>query len=248
MTDGDLGKFQPQRCDNINMNLIYHQLGFEDDESTRVLVHKTVRQILWRLRNYNDNGPIPMEGPLKVIPVADSKAGRKTMVIIEILEKHKILLFKHTDNHPALLFEIFVTNRYKLELLLAEAKWLREPVNKRGEEPKIDNLVYYDPKSGRGLVNGNPVFLRGRNKKVFKVLFEATPNPVDKQILRGPVMTDHKDDDVKYAMNDAFSAVRKACKVDKNVIFLRGDSGWLNAMVFPLTVQLFEDAFGADEN
>lgn len=214
------------------MNLIYQQIGFSDDDKTRVKVHYTVRQILWRLRNYNDNGPIPMEGPLRFIPVMDSEGGRKIMEILEVLEKHNILVFRHTNNSPALLFEIFVTNRYKLELLLAETKWLGKPEDKRSEVPKIDNLVYYDSKSGRGLVNGNPVYLRGRNKKVFKPLFEAAPNPVDKQSLKVPVMTDHKDYDTKYAMNDAFSALRKACKVDKTVIFLREDGGRLNLSKF----------------
>lgn len=230
------------------MNLIYRQLGFAENDRTRVKVHYTVKQILWRLRNYNDNGPIPMEGPLRFIPVMDSERGREIMDILERLEQYKILVFRHSNKSPALLFEIFVTNRYKLELLLAETKWLSEPEAKRSEAPKIDSLVYYDLKSGRGLVNGNPVFLRGRNKKVFKPLFEAAPDPVDKQTLKGPVMTDHKDDDTKYAMNDAFSALRKACKVDKSVIFLREDGGRLNARVFPLSVQLFEEAFGTEEN
>ena len=229
------------------MNLLYHQIGFSDDDKTRVQVHYIVRQILWRLRNYNDNGPIPMEGPMRFIPVADTKSGRKTKEILEALEKQKILLFRHSDKSPALLFEIFVTNRYKLELLLAETKWLGKAEDKRSESPKIENIVYYDLKSGRGLVNGNPVYLRGRNKKVFKPLFEASPNPVDKQSLKGPVMTNHKDDPTKYAMNDAFSSLRKACKVDKTVITLGSGGGKLNAKVFPLSVQLFEEAFGAEE-
>ncbi len=228
------------------MNLLYHQVGFVYDDKTRVKVHYTVQQILWRLRNYSDNGPIPMGGPLRFIPAMDSKDGRKIMEILEILAEHNILLFRHSDKSPALLFEIFVTNRYKLELLLAETKWLGKPEDKRSDDPKIDNLVYYDLKSGRGLVNGNPVFLRGRSKKVFKALFNAAPNTVDKPSLKGPVMTGHKYDDTKYAMNDAFSALRKACKVDKSVIFLREDGGRLNAKTFPLSVQLFEEAFGKE--
>jgi len=236
-----------KKCDNKHMILTYHQIGFADDDKTRVQVHYTVRQILWRLRNYNDNGPIPMDGPKKFIPVADSESGRKTKEIIETLEKHKILLFRHADKSPALLFEIFVTNRYKLELLLAEAKWLGELEEKRSEAPEIDNLVYYDLESGRGLVNGNPVFLRGRNKKVFKPLFNAAPNPVDKESLKGPVATDHKDDSLKYATQDAFNLLRKACKVDKTVISLGQDGGRLHAKVFPLSVQLFEDTFSTEE-
>ncbi len=184
---------------------------------------------------------------MRFIPVADTESGRKTKEVLEALEKHKILLFRHTNKSPALLFEIFVTNRYNLELLLAETKWLGKPEDRRSESLKIENLVYYDLKSGRGLVNGNPVYLRGRNKKVFKPLFEVAPNPVDKQLLKGPVMTDHKDDPIKYATNDAFSSLRKACKVDKAVITLGSDGGRLNAKVFPLSVQLFEEAFGVEE-
>lgn len=183
---------------------------------------------------------------MRFIPVADTESGRKTKEILETLEKHKILLFRHADKSPALLFEIFVTNRYKLELLLAETKWLGELEEKRSEAPKIDNLVYYDLESGRGLVNGNPVFLRGRNKKVFKLLFSTAPEPVDKDSLKVAVLTDHKDDPLKYATQDAFNLVRKACKADKTLISLGQDGGRLNAKVFPLSVQLFEDTFGTE--
>ena len=231
------------------MILTYHQIGFADDDKTRVQVHFTVRQILWRLRNYNDNGPIPMDGPMRFIPVADSESGRKTKEIIEILEKHKILLFRHTDKSPALLFEIFVTNRYKLELLLAETKWLTDEVDQIYENPppRIDNLVYYDVTSGRGLVNGNPVYLKGRNKKLFKALFLAAPDSVNKKSLEGIARHEHKSDPLKSAMNDSFSLLRKACKVDNTVIIQSINSGKLDAKVFPLSVQLFQDTFGTDK-
>lgn len=229
------------------MDFIYHQIGFKDNDSTRVRVHYTIRQILLRLRNYTDNGPIPMYGPMRFIPIADSESGRKVTEVLEVLEKNKILQFRHVNNSPALLFEIFVTNRYKLDLLLAEAKWLGEPKEERSDAPKIDNLVFYDLKSGRGLVNGNAIYLRGRNKKLFKHLFVAAPDPVKKDLLLGAAMIGHKYDDKKYAINDAFSALRSACKVDKSVISLSGDVGKLNAKAFPLSVQLFEDTFGTDK-
>lgn len=229
------------------MDFIYHQLGFNNDENTRVQVHYTITQILWRLRNYSDNGPIPMDGPMRFIPIADSEIGRKTKEIINNLAKHKIILFHHNNNSHVLLFEIFVINRYKLELLLAETKWLGEQEEKRSKAPKIDNLVYYDLKSGRGLVNGNTVYLRGRNKKVFKHLFETAPNAVNRDLLQGAAMISHRDDDKKYAINDAFSALRKACKVNKTVISIDSAGGRLNAKVFPLSVQLFEEAFGLEE-
>jgi len=146
-----------------------------------------------------------------------------------------------------LLFRIFVTNRYKLELLFAEVKWLALKKEERSIKPNTDNLAYYDPNSGRGLVNGNPVYLRGRSKKLFNALFGSAPNPVPKELLKNIAMIDHKDNDLKYAMNDSFSALRKACKVDKSVIFLREDGGRLNAQVFPLAIQLFDNSFGAEE-
>ncbi len=229
------------------MDLIYRQLGLEENDETRVKVHQTLFYIKDRLRNLKDNGPIEADGPLGFINVANNATGRKIASILETLAEHKIIQYQPIKSEPVLLFRIFVTNRYKLELLFAELKWMVVPENKQSTKPTIDNLACYDPQSGRGLVNGNPVYLIGRSKKLFKVLSSSSPNPVSKKDLEAIARHDHKGDDLKYAMNDSFSALRKACKVDKSVIFLREDGGRLNAKVFPLAIQLFDNTFGAEE-
>jgi hypothetical protein len=88
------------------------------------------------------------------------------------------------------------------------------------------------------------VNLKGRNRKLFNALFLSAPNSVDRALLIGIAKLGHKDDDSKQAMHDAFSAVRKACKVDSSVMSVHGDSCKLDAKVFPLSFQLFQNTYG----
>lgn len=227
------------------MDFSYKQIGLnldDDPNGYRVSVYFIINRILNSLRDYTDNGPIDAEGRFSLGVMNNSGRGHDVDEILEILAKNKIVQYETNDKNTGSSYSVFVINRYKLELLRAEMKWLADEIDGIYENhvPQVDNLVYYDVKSGRGFVNGNKIYLKGRNKKLFNMLFATAPNPVDKKLLEGIARLGHKSDDLKYAMNDSFSLVRKACKVDKNVIFQRNDTGCLNAKVFPLSAQLFQ--------
>jgi len=148
---------------------------------------------------------------------------------------------------------ISIINRYAFEeLMLALMKIEARDTNYDGYDKsivdeKLDNLVYYDTTSGRGIVNGKNVFLRGRNRRLFNALFLSAPNPVNKSSLLTIAKSQKKytDESNIYVVNDAFSLVRKACKVDSSVISLKGNSGRLDAKVFPLSFQFPQKDFRA---
>jgi hypothetical protein len=82
------------------------------------------------------------------------------------------------------------------------------------------------------------------DKRLFKALFLAAPNTIDRETVERIAGYGHKDDPIKYAVNDAFSSLRKACGgVDKTVITQVGGYK-LNAKVFPLSFQLFQNTYG----
>lgn len=235
------------------MDLLCKQIGLNTEGEARGITYFTIRTILRGLRGYTDNGPIGVNGPGRLRTGIDAEGDPDYETFINVLNtlaNHKIILFtfpwpnyKGPNRGNFKEVSVFATNRYKLELLNAELKWLGEREDKRSEAPHTENLVYYDVKSGRGLVNGNKVYLKGRNKKLFNALFATAPNSVDKKSLEGIARLGHKSDSLKYAMNDSFSLVRKACKVDNTVIVQQSDSAKLNAKVYPLTIQQIEYTF-----
>lgn len=146
-------------------------------------------------------------------------------------------------------YMVTVINRYAFEELLLSLQKIDarltnyEGYDKSIEDETVPSLAYYDLDSGYGLVNGHVVKLKGRNKKLFNVLFLAAPNAIDRATVERIAKIGHKDDPIKYAVNDAFSAVRKACGgVDKTVITQVGGYR-LNAKVFPLSFQLFQNTY-----
>ncbi len=146
-------------------------------------------------------------------------------------------------------YMVTIINRYAFEELLLTLQNIDARLtNYDGydisiENETVPNLAYYDIDSGRGIVNGNVVNLKGRNKKLFNALFLATPTAIDRATVERIAKIGHKDDPIKYAVNDAFSAVRKACGgVDKTVITQVGGYR-LNAKVFPLSFQLFQNTY-----
>lgn len=146
-------------------------------------------------------------------------------------------------------YTVTIINRYSFEdLLLALQKIDARLSNYDGydksiEDETVPNLAYYDKGSGRGIVNGHVVYLKGRNKKLFDALFLAAPNPIDRTTVERIAKYRHPYDPIKYAINDAFSLLRKACGgVDGTVIAQVGGYR-LNAKVFPLSFQLFQNTY-----
>jgi hypothetical protein len=146
-------------------------------------------------------------------------------------------------------YMVTIINRYAFEELhLALQKIDARLTNYDGydksiEDETVPNLAYYDKGSGRGIVNGHVVYLKGRNKRLFDALFLAAPKPIDRATVERIAKYQHQDDPIKYAVNDAFSLLRKACGgVDGNVIAQVGGYR-LNAKVFPLSFQLFQNTY-----
>lgn len=213
----------------------------------------TMYAIAYQLGGLADNHPVI---------VADSGNSSDRLVCLRLLaEEMKIIGLKYMEDFTHVPigsngedYMVTITNRYAFEeLLLALQKMDAQLTNYDGYDRSIDdeivpNLAYYNTNTGRGIVNGNTVYLRGRNKRLFNALFLAAPNSIDKTLLEGIAKVGHKNDPLKYAMNDAFSAVRKACKVDNSVILQRKGAGRLNAQVFPLSFQFFHNTYGNTKN
>ncbi len=155
-----------------------------------------------------------------------------------------------SDGHD---YMVTIINRYAFEeLLLTLQKIDARLTNYDGydesiEDEAVPNLAYYDLDSGRGIVNGHVVYLRGRNKRLFKALFLAAPNVIDRATMEVIAKIDHKNDAVKYAVNDAISALRKACGGVDNTVITQVGGYRLNAKVFPLSFQLFQNTYGSQQ-
>lgn len=173
-----------------------------------------------------------------------------TIIELKYLDEFKYIPINSNGDD----YMVTIINRYAFEELLLALQKIDARMNKYdGYDKTIDdetvpNLVYYDIDSGRGIVNGNVVNLKRRNgkrsKKLFDSLFLAAPNSIDRETVERIAKIDHKDDPLKYAVNDAFSTLRKACGgVDSTVIAQIGGYR-LNAKVFPLSFQLFQNTYG----
>lgn len=248
----------------VNMSTYLQQLEAMDEDrrfATCKAMLDTMYAIAHQLGGLADNRPVIVKDyDEHKSPEDNSHPLGDRFVCLKLLENDNIVDLKLLSEYKYVLsggngddYLATVINRYAFEeLLLALQKIDAKLSNYDGyeksiEEETVPNLAYYDTVSGIGMVNGNPVHLKGRNRRLFNALFLAAPHSVNKENLKGIVRYRHKDDPIKYAMNDAFSAVRKACKVDKSVIMQRGDTGKLNAKVFPLSFQLFQNTYGTTE-
>lgn len=150
-------------------------------------------------------------------------------------------------------YMVTIINRYAFEELLLTLQKIDarltnyDGYDKSIEDETVPNLAYYDLDSGRGLVNGNVVFLRGRNKKLFKALFLAAPHAVDRETIKQIALYKHQTDDVKIAINDAFSALRKACGGVSNKVIAQVGGYRLDAKVYPLAFQLFQNTYKKEQ-
>jgi len=143
-------------------------------------------------------------------------------------------------------YYVSIKNRYDFEFfMLSLIKTSIEDGDELHDKSILDetptNLVYYDQSTGRGYVNGKKVYLRGRNKNMFNALFLSAPKTVSTNILTGIArtpLTKYGYESDRYILNDALTAVRKACKTDSSVIIKNKRGVSLDARVFPLAFQL----------
>ncbi len=180
----------------------------------------------------------------------------RLMCLKWLAEGATIIDFKHMEDFKYVAagsnghdYMVTIINRYAFEelrliLQIIDARLTNyDGYDKAIEDETVPNLAYYDKGSGRGIVNGHVVYLKGRNKKLFDALFLAAPSPIDRATVERIAKYQHPYDPLKYAVNDAFSLLRKACGgVDSTVIAQVGGYR-LNAKVFPLSFQLFQNTY-----
>jgi len=168
-----------------------------------------------------------------------------TIIDLKYMEDFKYVV-AGSNGHD---YMVTIINRYAFEeLLLTLQKVDASLTNYDGydksiEDETVPNLAYYDLDSGRGIVNGHVVYLRGRNKKLFKALFLAAPHPIDRETVKSIALYKHSKDDAKIAVNDAFSSLPKACGGVSNKMIAQVGGYRLNARVYPLAFQLFQNTY-----
>lgn len=232
------------------MNLLCKQIGLSTDNETIKANHGLISRILLRLRGYSDNGPIRIDAPGRLPEELDPEADKDYEVFLaalNTLSNHKIIAFKpvylnrkRPGKNMYRDFSIFVTNRYELERLKAELKWLGEPKSERSHSPATVNILYYDISTGEMFFNGLHKTLAKRNKKLLDALFLASPNSVPRKKLLTIARSESKyaHEPSKTVVTEAFTNLRKVCGVSgADAIKLAGD-GKLNAHIYPLKSQL----------
>lgn len=232
------------------MDLLCKQIGLNLEREARGTIYFMIRLILKGLRGYSDNGPVGINGPGRLRTGIDAEDEPEYTIFLEALNAlahHKIILFKFINmnykgpNRVSVKeISVFVTNRYKLERLYAELKWLGEPEDKRSNTPHVDNIIYYDISTGKMFFNGLHKTLTKRNKKLLDALFLASPNSVPRKKLLTIARSESKyaHEPSKTVVTEAFTNLRKVCGVSgADAIKLAGD-GKLNAHIYPLKSQL----------
>lgn len=192
----------------------------------------TIRNILGTLNGYGDYAAtLPMESQHVSLHEAIERGW-----CLEYLAQNKIIKYVENNNGDT----IYVINRYNLELLSLILE------NKKKDIEQLPNLVYYQPTTGKGFVNGHPIKLKRLNKRLFDALCMAAPEPVSRQQLRKVVRTGKgRSTTSAYDISQAFSNLCKACKVSAKVITLQ-DSGQLKAQVFTLEASFFDNDLAID--
>ncbi len=187
-----------------------------------------VRNILSSLNGYNDF-VTTLEVESQTVSMYEAI---ERNFCLEYLKQNKIINYVTNENNDT----ITVINRYNLELLSLSLEG-------KQDFSQLPNLIYYQPTTGRGFVNGHPIKLKKLNKRLFDALFMAAPEPADRDILRRAVRTGRGNGNSSaYDISQAFSNLRKACKVNAEVIDLQ-DSGVLNAQVYTLGSSFFSSDF-----
>jgi len=222
------------------MDFIYQQIGLDDSQLQEV-ANDVIDRIKNELHSYKDNGPFDVNlGNL-------SEHGFEK--ILETLGEHEIILYDYWRNDYADNEDeqegcrIFVTNRYKLELLSAELVWLARPEQEKGPDdntaPYEDDVIYYDTKTGEMFFNGLHKTLKKRNKALMDLLFTASPNYAPRNKLLAIARSGkYANQPTKLVVTEAFTNLRKVCGVKAHTISLDSNGSRLNAETYPLSAQL----------
>ena len=229
------------------MQNLYQLLGLDKIEP-RFKVVETIEKIAAGLYDYSNNGPVR-------IPVArtqtnkDERTISPEMATLRTLASHKIITYKYArvnitgdePRHTKRTYRVFVTNRYVFEQLLLEIERSDNKFfDRSGKRPTVDNLIYYNPSSGKISANG----VRGKlkrsslykNREIFNLLLRCTPEPAPREeilkILKLTSIKKYTDTDRTYGINDAVDSLRDVLDVKSDVLSLKQADGLhLNAIV-----------------
>lgn len=191
-----------------------------NNKSLQKIVDKTATSILM-LRHDNDSSEVDIDSA-----ATDFELG------LEFLQSNGIIHYSIEEY----LYRITVTNRYRLEQLISELKWIELHTEKQTLEDwvKVENTAYYERSTGNVLINGNRKTLKGTNKKLFDALFDASPEFASRRKLLSIVRSKKSEQSSKIVLNEALSNLRKVCGVTAKVITLNKDGGILYARCFKL--------------
>jgi len=217
------------------MEYLFERFGIIDDKE----IHDIARAInAFRPTHlsFSENSPIQLWGDIDNPNEYDFG--------LNVLEKNGVITYiKSLRPSTELIYIISIINRYNLELLTKELVVLEiEPDRLKVKRDisliRMPDVVYYDPHSGKIIINGKINVLRGSNKHIFDGLYAAYPNRADRKTLLEIIDHSSKDKLNKVAINEVFSNLKSACGVSAKVITLNNEGGKLIADTYPLSAQL----------
>ncbi len=205
-------------------------LDLSNADHKNALVNVT-DDILFDLKSFNDNHAVipDTESPDEVISIVlDTQSYYLRLKSLEYLKSLNLINFDYMETIDK--YAVDVLNRYDFEVLHEE---IIDDDNKASDIP---NLIYYNPKTGEGFVNGKAIrlknTLKSKHKKLFELLISKAPQYASLDEIKKAVGQDkiNTADDLSVT----FSKLRSACKTDKNVISTKAGKGFIDAKIFYL--------------
>lgn len=195
------------------------------------IMHDVVTEIHNKLRSYSDFSPLVVQYKPNVSVAEDIMR----IACVRQLADDQIIYWNPDETHDEYTdYVITVVNRYKFEKLYLKLTG----ATKKAVSEQLPNLVYYNPVTGKGFVNGNPICLKPskpkskvKAKEIFDLLFAHAPNPVPRERLTATLRLGKNAPDESDRLSEAFSNLRSRCGVTSKVISLK--SGALNAAAMP---------------
>lgn len=227
------------------MTSLVQQFGIDNLPTLRVL--ETIDQISVGLHGYDDNGPVRVSIRPNPNPKSDER-GRRIIpgdrATLRTLADHKVIIYEYTrtklitdGSKNSLVCNVHVIDRYKFEQLVVELDQRHSNhFTKLGHSLVVDDLIYYDIKTGEILINGLHKTLGKRNKELFDELFAASPNYAPRKRI-STIARKYTKSPSAYTVSEAFTNLRKVCGVNAQIIELDSTGGRLNAFVYPLELQ-----------
>ena len=219
----------------LNVREFFSELSdseFESAKSKAML--ELLSDIRGKLRGYEDLSRIT----LNIRPNIPAEEDFMRIACVKLLSENKIVSWNPDDKgNDYTDYELRIVNRYIFEKL-----FLKLSGNSETEiESQLPNLIYYNPATGKGFVNGKEIHLKKakigskvKPKEIFDLLYSSAPNAVPRKELTATLRLGSKSPDETDRLNEAFSNLRKRCGVTEKVISLQ-KSGSLNGITVPFS-------------